>query len=118
MACLGQKGVGREWELEWGNRLVGRMGGQKGGTLPLLILGGASPPLYPDTGFKVPGSSSETQGRRWLKPPPVKGWHPLRMLSEIKLKRKEWETCEVGFLGEKEGRGGAYCSTSLLVEGL
>lgn len=86
---MGQKGVGRGWELEWGNLLVGK-GRHTGGTLPLVVLGGASPPLYLDTGFKVPGTSSETQGRRWLKPPPVKGQHPLRMLSEIKLKRKEW----------------------------
>lgn len=29
--------------------------------------------------------------RRQLKTPPLRGWHPVRMLSEIKLKRRGME---------------------------
>lgn len=44
----------------------------------LCHLGGASPPLYPDTGFKVPGTSSETQGEKVAEAPFSSGMAPFK----------------------------------------
>lgn len=62
MACLGQKGVGREWELEWGNRLVGRMGGQKVALCPSSSLEGLLHPFIQTLDSKSQAAVQKLKG--------------------------------------------------------